>query len=335
MPDTLPLCMIGAGGHSSRNMYPYFWLLKRGRVVANADLDLGRAQRVAAQFGIERSYSDHRAMLEREKPAGVLVCVNSTFHAEVAVELLNAGYHVYLEKPSCNTLAEARAMLEAARANDRVCMTAYKKRFGPAYMKTKAIIEGEDFGDPVLLTLLRTRGPFTPTDDPNDAYLLQWGCHVVDLVTYLFGDIASVSAMKTGPSPYAYAVTFRFTNGAVGTFAVSDRIKGRNWEDVAIVGTGGVSIRLQNATEMLAARDNVPFAHHKPDWVSGSSLGPIEQGYSGEIQAFIDAIADGRQPEANIEQSAHTMAIYEAIQQSAERAGELTEIASIEPAGAR
>ena len=334
MNEPIPLCMIGAGGHSSKNMYPYFWLLKGAQVVANADLDLDRARRVAGRFGIEHSYSDYRQMLEREKPAGVLVCVNSTFHAQVALELLAAGYHVYLEKPSCNTLAEAQAMLAASRAAGRICMTAYKKRFAPAYVKAKAIVEGEDFGEPTLLTLLRTRGPFAPTDDPHEAYLLQWGCHVVDLVTYLFGPVASVSAMKTGPSPWAYAMTLRFANEAVGSFAVTERVKGRNWEHVTLVGAGGVSVQVDNSTEMWAAKDNQPFAHHKPDWVSGSSLGPVEQGYSGELQAFVDAIAGGHDPEANMTQATHTMAVYEAMQASAANGGAVTAVQAAEAAAA-
>ncbi len=326
MPEDLKLCMIGAGGHSSRNMYPYFWQLRSAGVVANADLDRERAERVASKFGIQRSYTDYREMLKEEHPVGVLVCVNSTFHAEVAVELLEQGYHVYLEKPSCNTLAEARAMLEASRKSKRICMTAYKKRFATAYTKAKAIIDGSDFGDPALLTLLRTRGPHTPTDNPIDAYLLQWGCHVVDLVCYLFGPVAEVAAMKTGDSPHAYAVSFRFANGAIGTFAVTDRMKGRNWESVSLVGSNGVSVQLENSTEMVAAQHNQPFAAHKPDWVSGSSLGGVEQGYSGELQAFVDAIREGSQPEANMEHGAHTMAVYEAIQSSAESGGQLTKV---------
>ena len=326
MSTPLPLCMIGAGGHSSKNMYPYFWLLKGAHVLANADLDLDRARTVAARFGIERSYADYREMLQREKPVGVLVCVSSTFHARVALELLEAGYHVYLEKPSCNTLAEAQAMLAASRAADRICMTAYKKRFAPAYVKAKAIIDGEDFGQPALLTLLRTRGPFTPTDDPHDAYLLQWGCHVVDLVTYLFGDLAAVAALKTGPAPWAYAMTLRFVSDAIGTFAVTDRIKGRNHEHLTAVGAGGVSVTVDNSTEMGAAKDNQPFAHHKPDWVSGSSLGSIEQGYSGELQAFVDAIMSGTQPHANMTHATHTMAVYEAMQTSAAAGGALTNV---------
>jgi predicted dehydrogenase len=329
MTQPLRLCMIGAGNHASKNIYPYLHQLKNAVVVANADLDQARAQRVAGRFGIAATHTDYRQMLDLHRPDGVVVCVNSSFHAQISLELLNLGYHVYLEKPSCNTLADARAMLQASRRQNRICMTAYKKRFAPAYQKAKAIIAGDSFGKPTLLSLLRTRGPFKPSDNPIDAYLLQWGCHVVDLVCYLFGEVTEVAAMKTGPSPHAYAVTFRFANEAIGNFAVTDRIKGRNWEQVSLIGSEGVSIQIDNSTEMIAARDNQPFAAHKPDWVSGSSLGSVEQGYFGELQAFVDAIANNTQPEANMEQSAHTMAVYEAIQRSATCRGDRTEVEAV------
>jgi UDP-N-acetylglucosamine 3-dehydrogenase len=333
--SSVRLCMIGAGGHASRNMYPYFYQLRDAVVLANADLDRERANLAARRTGIERSYTDYHEMLRAERPDGVIVCVSSAFHARAAVELMEQGFHVYTEKPSCNTLAEAKAMLQAARRHDRICMTAYKKRFAPAYTRARAIIDSPDFGQPTLLTLLRTRGPHQPTADPSDAYLLQWGCHVVDLVCYLFGNVKTLSAMKTGPSPWAYAISFRFANDAIGTFAVTDRIKGRNWEHVTLIGSEGVAIQLDNSTELVASKHNQPFAAHRPDWVSGSSLGSVEQGYLGEIQAFVDAIrarADGQKdvsPQANIEQGAHTMAVYETIQRSAAEGGTLLELEAV------
>ena len=85
------LCMIGAGRHSSRNMYPYFHYLEDTQVVANADLDLAKAERIAAPFGIPRSYTDYVEMLDREQPDGVMACVSAAFHAEVAADVMRRG----------------------------------------------------------------------------------------------------------------------------------------------------------------------------------------------------------------------------------------------------
>src|SRR5687767_12901458 len=185
MSQDIKLCMIGAGQHAGWNIYTHFPMLKGGRVVANADLNLERAKAQAARVGITSTYGDYREMLAKEKPDGVIVCINSTMHAKLAPELLDAGLHVYTEKPNCNTLAECVKVRDAARRNKKICMTAYKKRFAPAYVKAREIARSESFGKPVLLNLLRTRGPFAASQNPHDAYMLQWGCHAIDLLTFL------------------------------------------------------------------------------------------------------------------------------------------------------
>ena len=74
-------------------------------------------------------------MLEREKPDGVVVCVHADFHARVAIEAMEAGFHVYTEKPPALDLAQCREVLATQRRTGRVCMCAFKKRFAPAYIR--------------------------------------------------------------------------------------------------------------------------------------------------------------------------------------------------------
>jgi predicted dehydrogenase len=329
MAESVKLCMIGAGQHAGWNMYPHFYFLKGGQIVANCDLRVDRARELAAKTGVERTYSDYHEMLDKEKPQGVIVCINSTMHVKLAIELLEKGYHVYTEKPNSNSLAECRQVRAAAHKAGKICMVAYKKRFAPAYIKTREIVRSEAFGKPVLLNLLRTRGNVNPDPDPNQAYMLQWGCHAIDLLTFIYGEIRTVNAFTTGPSPWAYACSLRFANDAVGSFTVTERVKGRNAEELTAIGSNGIVIKTDNSIEMLAINNNVPFAHHKPDFVNGAGQSAIEQGYSGELQAFIDAIATGKPPEANIDQATHTMAVYEAIQKSAAQGGALVEVEAI------
>jgi predicted dehydrogenase len=329
MSDETKLCMIGAGQHASWNIYTHFPLLKGARIVANADLNVEKAEAQASRVGIPKSYGDYQQMLATEKPDGVIVCVNSTFHAKVAPELLDAGFHVYTEKPNCNTLAECLKIREVARRNRKICMTAYKKRFAPAYQRTRAIIASDTFGKPVLLNLLRTRGPFKPTGIPIDNYMLQWGCHAIDLLTYLFGNVKRLSAITTGAEPQAYAIHLQYQNGGIGTFTVSERVAGRNIEEVTAIGSEGVVIKTHNSIEMLATKNQQPFEHYLKDFVNGAANGGVEQGFVGELQAFIDAIRTGQAPEANIEQGTHTMAVYEAIEKSAAAKGALTDVEAI------
>jgi predicted dehydrogenase len=320
--------MIGAGGHASRIIYACFPLLQDAHVVANADLDEERATSIARRYGIERSYTDYRRMLEQEKPDGVLICVGADFHARTAVELMEAGYHVYTEKPPALDLEQCRQMLQAHKSSGKICMTAFKKRFAPAYVKAKAVIEGEHFGQPTLLSLTRTSGHWHEGEDSVIAYLRENSIHVVDLMAYLFGPVSRVSATAHGIA--TAAITLNFVNGGIGTLAVTDRMSySRGWEVVTAVGAGGVCIQVDNSVEMNAFKLDQPIAAHKPEFVAGGSLSAVEQGFSGELQAFVDAIRAGTRPDASIEHATHAMAIIQAVKQSFE-SGRATEVEGIE-----
>ena len=317
------LCMIGAGRHSSANIYPYFHYLHfhdNARVVANADLDIEKAKHIASLFGIQRSYEDYREMLEKEQPDGVIICVGEEFHPVGAIDVMERGFNVYTEKPPAQSLEMAQKVVAAKQKTGKICMTAFKKRYAPAYVKAKSIIDSEDFGQPTMIALLRTSGP----GDPN--YLLDNGCHAFDLIPYLFGRVDLVSVFKTPGRIDAYSINMLFRNGAVGNMSLSNRPRGL-WEEVTACGSDGVTVRTQNSIFMQAYKGNQPFAQHCPSFTQ-SGHGHVEQGFVGELQEFVRAIRGGYEPKSSIEESVHSIAIYEAVKRSAET-GQPEEVESI------
>ena len=316
MSEEIRLCMIGAGRHASRKIYPCFRFLEGARVVANCDLDEQRALAQARLHGIPAWYTDSHAMLAAEEPAGVVVCVGPDFHAQAAMELMDLGYHVYTEKPPAVTAAQCRQVAAVQERTGRICMTGFKKRYAPAYVKTKTIVEGEGFGEPALLSILRTSGHYRNANDPRSQYILDSGIHALDLAAFLYGHVARVGAAKKPPANYV--VSLQFQNGAVGTLSLTDRMSyARGWEELTVIGTGGVCVQVDNSVEMVAFKYDQPVGAHKPEFVAGNSDSLVEMGFAPELQAFVDAIASGRQPESSIAESAHTMAIIEAIQRAA------------------
>lgn len=293
-------------------------------IAANADLDLEKARMLAARHGIPASYSDYPEMLEREKPDGVIVCVGADFHAKAAMELLPRGFHLFTEKPPAVDAAQARLVRETWQHTGRICMTGFKKRFAPAYAKAKAIIDDDRFGSPAVLNIGRTAGNFPNRGNFLSECLLESGIHVVDLAQWLFGRVRRVAAFRGAPANYA--INFDFVNGAVGTLTLTDRLDyERGWEEVTAIGSTGVCVQVDNSVEMIAFEKKVPFAAHKPNFVAGSSHSSVEMGFVGELQAFVDAIADGTAPVSGIDSSAHTMEILEAVERSA-LLGEMMEI---------
>lgn len=315
MERSVRLCMIGAGRHAGYNIYPCFRLLRNAEVVANADLDRARAERAARLHGLARSYTDYHEMLDAEQPDGVLVCVGPDFHARAAVELMRLGFHVYTEKPPGTGLAPCREVAAVQQETGRICMTAFKKRFAPAGARLKRIVADESFGAPSVMTILRTR---TPGGDDLEAclrYVLDSCVHMTDLATWLFGPAEMVHALRH--PPMSTSVLVRFRNGATGTFAFPTTLGNRRtWEEVTVTGAGGVLARMSNSTELAAYRDGQPFAGYQPEWCFGSCNSPTEMGFVPELQAFVDVIASGEQPEASIASVLPGMALLEAVLES-------------------
>ncbi|HZG55927.1 Gfo/Idh/MocA family oxidoreductase [Paenibacillus sp.] len=317
MSDLLKLCIIGAGRHASWNVYPSFQFLKDAYVAANCDLDLERARTVARKFGIEHSYDDYRLMLEEQRPDGVLIVIGPDHHAKLGMELMRLGYHVYTEKPPAMSYAQAKQVVAVMKETGKICMTGMKKRFAPAYRKAKAILDDPAYGKPEIMSFIRTTGNYTATDDPLTQYLLESAVHPIDLCNYFFGKVESVYAVKKEPS--TYSVSLQFRNGAVGNMTLTDRVNGpRKTELVTLITSDSTIVEIDNSVEMTAFKDGVPFAAHKPDFSTGGSHSTVEQGFAGELNEFVAAIREGRLPVSNVEETAHSSQLYEAIKLSSE-----------------
>lgn len=308
--------MLGAGSHATRNIYPYFHhLTGKAEIVANCDLDLDRAREIGSRFAITRHYDDLDRMLETERPDGVLVCTGATGHYHLSLRIMQAGAHVYIEKPHCETLAQSREMLETAIAEQRICMSAYKKRFSPSYVKARDLFASGEMGAPTYLQLMRTMGGGRK-EDP--AYLWEWGSHGTDLATFLFGEVSMVHAFRFHQGYQSVSANLQFRNGAAGNSSLCS--PGGAWEEVTLLGEGMNAIRISNTVQMTRYEGNVPRGGHYPSWIHGYNSSGVEMGYVGELLEFADAIATLRQPESHIAQSTHTIALHEAMMRSLETA---------------
>jgi predicted dehydrogenase len=108
----------------------------RSNAVSLCDVDQKQASQAAAE--IERLtgtrppvYGDYRELIQKEKPEIVIVATPDHWHPLVTIEALNAGAHVFVEKPVGHTIMEGRAMVKAARRNNRMVQVGTHRRFSP------------------------------------------------------------------------------------------------------------------------------------------------------------------------------------------------------------
>lgn len=309
------VCIVGAGALSTKRIYPYIGAAG-AQLVGVCDLDTEKAARNARRFG-GRVYSDLGAMLDAERPDGVIICVGPRGHAKLATEVLNRGYPVYTEKPPSMNAAEALAVAKVAKEKGLLCVTAFKKRYNEAYNRAKKFIEARPAEDLYSLSIDYCSKQYA-NETPERTFLFDFCIHVIDLSMFLFGDVSEVFAFNKGKD--AYAVSVRFANGAVGSFNFAD---GRSFliptEEVEITARGGNFMTVHNSSCWKITENEKCTEWREPPTFTSNGDSGNDTGHLAEIVDFVNALKEGRKTSrSSIYDSYKSMVFYEAILQSAE-----------------
>ncbi|MFD2646477.1 Gfo/Idh/MocA family protein [Devosia albogilva] len=187
---------------------PVFGDGPKPRLVHLAEVDAELAARRADEFGFERSTGDWRQLIADPEVEVVSITTPNAFHAEMAVAALEAGKHVWCEKPMAVALADAERMEAEARASGKVAMLGYNYIQGPMVRLIGDLLAAgrigrvnhvrlemdEDFmadpGTPFGLKSLAESG-YGAIDD--------FGVHPLSLLQVLLGPVRRVMAHLSKP----------------------------------------------------------------------------------------------------------------------------------------
>lgn len=151
--DTLQLGVIGPGDRGRHDM-TQFMLDPKVHVAAVCDIYSEQIDKARQKAVDAKSFTDHRKLLEMKEIDAVLIATPDHWHARTAIDALNAGKDVYVEKPLTRTLSEGPPIVKAARVNNRVCQVGMQQRSGKHYIQAKK--EYIDTGRLGKITLART-----------------------------------------------------------------------------------------------------------------------------------------------------------------------------------
>lgn len=309
----LRLGIVGAGALSTRRIYPMIG--QAGAVIAGVcDLDAEKARRNARIWG-GNVYSDMEKMIDAEKPDGVIICIGPEMHARLAPVVMRKGIPVYTEKPPAESAAAAQAVAAVARETGVLCTTAFKKRYNVAYTRAKEWLAKFDPADYYSLSADYASRQY-PNQTPRDTFITDFGIHIIDLVCYLFGDVEKVFAFSKGPD--AWAVSLKYRNGAVGSLSLTD---GRSFivptEEVELTVKGGNFMTIHNSSVYRITENEKPVEWREPPTFTSSGDSGNDTGHLAELVDFVAAIHEKRSTRSNIFESAKSMAVHEAIIESA------------------
>jgi len=113
-------------------------LTEQFEIVAGCDISLPLAKAVGARYGIPNVYGSHRDMLTAESLDVIAVLNSDEYHAECAIDALDAGCHVLIEKPVCLTLRQVDEIIAARNKANRHVMVGYMRRYAQAYQDMQA-----------------------------------------------------------------------------------------------------------------------------------------------------------------------------------------------------
>ena len=294
----------------------------RVRVVGVADVRPEAAARLGAEVGA-RPLASLDELVEEDVQA-VYVTTPNAHHVDPVVRLLDAGVHVFSEKPMATTLAGARQIAAAAGRSRGLYQIGFNRRWAPVYACVRDAIERGDVR-PTMGWVKMNRGelqnpPWVSTTSLTGGFLYESTIHLLDMCRYLLGEVAAVTCQartSVYQEPDGFAAILRFVSGALVAFhSCAHATWAFPFERLELFGAhqAVVTEEMERVTLSLGLGQAATTRDH-------FQL-PIEEkwGYLAEDRHFVDAILRGDRPKVGVDDGLRATELVEACYRSV-RAG--------------
>ena len=284
-----------------------------------------------------KQYIDYKEMLEKEKPELVAVCTESGKHAAIAIDCIDAGCNVIIEKPIALSLSDADEIIAHAREKGvKVCAN-HQNRFNKSIQKIREAVEKKRFGKMFYATAhirwcrdheYYDRASWRGTWEQDGGALMNQCIHNIDMLRWMMGnDIDEVVGM-TDRLHHDYIeaedlgiALVKFKNGGYGIVEGTTNVYPKNLEETlylfgekGTVKAGGSSVnRIEewHFSDMLDDPEEVKKQFHEnPPNVYGFGHTPL-------YADMIDAIKNDREPYVSAEDGRRALELVLAIYKSA------------------
>lgn len=308
--------IIGAGNFTSSTIIP-------GMKAAEANLKYiasagGLSAKTLAKKGeVTFASSDYNEILKDEEVDMVMITTRHNLHAPMAKEALEAGKHVFVEKPLCLTVEELEEISTLAEEKNRMVVVGFNRRFSPLAVKMKSLL-----GEGPKNIIATMNAGFIPADvwihdlEVGGGRIIGEACHYIDLCTYLAGSKVVAVCMNTmGTEPNentdnasillkyengSNAVINYFANGSksyskerIETFSQERTLILDNWRSLKAYGIKGFSKMKTKQDKGHKAQFELLVNSLKQ---GGKAIVPFEETFNTTLASFaaIESLKQGK-----------------------------------------
>lgn len=310
-------------------------------IVALCDVEESKMFNLIRDFKLSnkiKKYIDYNDMLQNEKPDLVAICTESGKHSQIALDCIDSGVNLIIEKPIALSLEDADAIIEKAKAKKIKVSACHQNRFNKSVQKIREAIEAGRFGKLMHGTAhirwnrgenYYTQAPWRGTWEQDGGALMNQCIHNIDLLRWMMGDEVTEVVGMTDNLVHGYIeaedlgiALVKFANGSYGMIEGTTNIYPKNLEETLYIfgerGTvkaGGKSVNLIEEWQFADRLDNSEEVkvkyHENPPTVYGFGHKPL-------YADVIDAIKTDREPYVTAVDGRNALELVLAIYKSAD-----------------
>ena len=269
---------------------------ERVRVSTVHDLVEDRAQQLARAHDAAVAATPDEVI---ERSDAVFITTPNTRHVPLALAAIDAGKHVFCEKPLATTIDDAGVVYQKTQSSSAVFQVGHNRRFAPVYATLKRLLS--ETHEPHSAHVKMNRGELLKpewTGDPKvtGGFLYETPIHMFDMMRFLFGEIETLHAIGSSHQYQEiddFSVLLKFKNGMHATLATA---ADASW----LFPFERVEVFCHHATLVTREMETLVWSSSLEGHFCSESMQqtPREEkwGYVQEDRAFVDSIVNGTPP---------------------------------------
>lgn len=317
LPKTLGVALVGAGNLARWVHLPNLKKVAGTNLRAVFSANGPRGKSYALRFGAAYCCSEYDEVLNDPKVDVVLIVSRNVQHARQTLAALQAGKHVFLEKPMALTVDECRQLHRATAETGKRLTVGFNRRFSPTYLGLKTQLVCRN-GPAVLNIRVNSpgiSGDYWMADPAAGGAILGEACHFVDLAYWLLdSEPVSVCAFSLPTGKKApigennLVASFRFADDSIANLTyctVGSRSSGGERVEAFAMGMGA------SAEDFKRLTLSTSLVERRSSWFA-------EKGYAEQMRAFFDEIRTGGPPTITVDDGARATIVCLKMLESAQ-----------------